>query len=333
MLGLILELMICRVRLSPKLVSLIVTLLNFIYRKKHNRNLLDNEEKVRFFSLLNHQVHSSSIPSASKEIKSLSIHIIATEKDFHLLKLVISFALRATRSFNVTLVNLIIPSQFLDHESITSLYQNNHLIRVIEEESIFNVDEMKSLFAMKFVGRENWCLQQLLKYYSVLNSKTDYALVLDADTIILREIPELGPKGETFLMPTLEYNADYYKVLISLGIIEDWPPNSFVPHHMIYSVSDFHVMHHHLNEPLPNQLANQAMEVARQGSVSPFSLDYELYAQFMMRHKRDRVLLFRWANCRISPHSFAKLEHHLPRFLPILKLFFNSLSIHSWINE
>ena len=65
-------------------------------------------------------------------------------------------------------------------------------------------------------------------------------------------------------------------------------------------------------------------------SVSPFSLDYELYAQFMWNNHRDKIRLEKWANAGLPRSSFKEFGN--PNGLTIEDFKdFASLSLHSYL--
>lgn len=329
MIGLILDLLFSRKSNSAPLTSLVLDGVNRFYNLRHDSLLFNKREKHRLLSLFRNTLVKRDPNYKSTKFPTLNVIIVAIDKDFPLLQSVISGVSKSCQSFTITSIDLVVPSHSINHQALLNLSEKFPLIRIIDEKAVINTEGIKRCFSLHFPGRENWCLQQFLKYFSVLASKADYVFVVDADTVVLQSIIWLTHDGKLAQMPTLEYQEQYYKVLFELGVISELPEFSFVPHHMIYSKEEFLNMHKFIGSPLPMQLAERLVSVSASVSSSPFCIDYELYAQYMFKHKRDKVRLVRWANGNISRNSYSRLER-IPGAITLLRFFFNSISIHSW---
>lgn len=329
MIGLFLNLLVSRVSLFPRFLKVSIAALNFVYQLRKNGKLIETDTANRFMSLLRQPVLRVVHDSLMKQTRSVRVIIVVAEKDFPMLEEVVAGCHENLQNFNCTSMNLVVPSGSMNHKTLLDLSNKYSLVRIIDENYVLNTAEIKMVFAKHFYGRENWCLQQFLKFFSVLNSESDYALVVDADTVLLRSIPWITNDGKIILMPTAEYQEQYYRVLINLGVIDSLPEFSFVPHHMFYSMKDFRDLYESLGKPTPKQFAQQIESSSDKTSSSPFCIDYELYAQFMANQRRDKVELVRWANLNISRHTFSKVLR-IPGSMAVLRYFFNSVSVHSW---
>ena len=303
--------------------------LNNIQILRNGKCVLDSMALDRFLSNLKIPNAINTRSQAAFFPSTLRIFVIAAEKDFPVLREVVSAAINNLENFEIISVDLIVPKLSIKNPALLDLANSKVKIRLINEEDVLDTKTIENVFSTSFPGREKWCLQQFLKLYSVLESETDFSLVIDADTILLRKISWTSRDGRQILMPTLEYQYQYYEILLKLELIDSFPKYSFVPHHMFYSKHYLHLMYKKLGKPSAIEFAKIIESLSGKGSPSPFCIDYELYAQFMYKHYNNEIALTRWANLSISREKFIKINR-FPGALKILKLFFNSISVHSW---
>jgi hypothetical protein len=329
MLGFILNLLLSRRINSTIFVSFMLDMIDRTYNLRKQNTLLGPNTKARFISIIEktRSKNRSILPSVERH--NLQVIIVSTEKDFALLNSVISGILESCKNFYINSIKLVVPGHFVDHVILRESSRANPLIQVIDENTVFDTKRIREVFSRRFSGRENWCLQQFLKYFSILNSDAKYVLIVDSDTILLRPVPWLTREGKFLQTPTAEYQAQYYTLLINLGVIDELPPFSFVPHHMFYSIDAFRDVHALIGNPSPLELAETVEKLSDESSPSPFCIDYELYAQFMFKHNSNKIEVARWANLSLSRHTYSQLQQ-IPLAMKFLKFFFNSISIHSW---
>jgi len=324
------EFLISRKSTSSVFASFAIRALNHLHRWFKGDDLFDSVSSDRLVSTLQKPVERKFSEKKLKHGKKIDVIVVASEKDFDLLPLVLEGIEVGCKHFSISSIKIVVPRESINNETLIGLSILDKKIEIVDENRVLNVSELRYLFSKSYAGRENWCLQQFLKYFLVLNSVNEFALVVDADTLLLRAIPWVNHEGKFVLMPTVEYQTQYYEVLIKIGIIEHLPEYSFVPHHMFYSVDNFQEMHKRLGEPSPYKFAEMIDEAANSDEKSPFCIDYELYAQFMFKEKRNLIVLLRWANCRLSRAQYSKLKS-IPGANKMLKVFFNSISLHSWV--
>ena len=176
------------------------------------------ESKQRILSLLRVKNVKNTKNNPVKTRPKLHVIIVSIEKDFPLLEEVIAGCHKHLQNFRLTTIDLVVPSGSMNHKTLLDLSLKYSLVRIIDENNVLSTAEIKMVFSKHFHGRENWCLQQFLKFFSVLNSESDYALVVDADTVLIRSIPWITNDGKIVLMPSAQYQEQYYKVLINLGV-------------------------------------------------------------------------------------------------------------------
>ena len=257
----------------------------------------------------------------------IDLVFVVAKKDFEVLKFSLPNAFRSIPTNMRGNINLIVPRQ--DLSSCTILFKDEKLpIRIIDEEIMIQESDRQAL-KNKFGSRYTWVLQQLLKVAAVLHSESGATLIVDADTIPLRRRNWFNKYGQQILMPSDEYNSDYYLFLSQFGICKNPPEYTFVSHHML-------IQRQYLVEALASlkisttgELINLICNRIQINSQSPVCVDYELYAQFMLNRHPEEIALCRWSNISIP----VKRLNHICKSslrLRVLSLFYNSVSFHSW---
>ena len=260
------------------------------------------------------------------EFREFTIIFVATSKDLAILPYAIRFALNSLRSFNVKKVQVYVPDQDIE---LVKNSTNSALpfVEICSENFFFPFIQLTSYFESTYPERGAWCSQQFLKLQAVANCETNYALIVDADTLLLRERPWVNEEGETLLNPSLEYHHPYYSALRDIGLELRDPHLSFVPHHMVYHVETLRklLIKHQIQNIDELKLTMKKLKTT--DKRSPFCVDYEIYGQEEYSSRGSSVKLMRWANFWIKPKTFHTLQKW-PMVIEWLSFFFNSISIH-----
>jgi len=321
-----LEMLNSRMNFSKSLSGIVLAILNLISGIMKKENLWSTFEMKRFKYVIKLTKPWDS-DSELSSYDSVTAIIVAADKDFYNLKAVIESVYQVMPGCNeITLITSSDPGlHILD-------LPKNQKIRCLQEDALLNCQALKDLFNTNFPGRENWCLQQMLKFYSILDVKTRYALVVDADTILLHPRAWINKNQKLGLIPTFERESDYGQVLVNLGLIENLPKISFVPHHMFYSVHHFKLMFETLGSPIPIEFASRLSRISDSKSQSPFCIDYEAYGHFMVESFPTDIYFLRWSNLSLSRAKFNTISQSKFKLF-FVKLLFNSVSLHSWIEH
>jgi hypothetical protein len=280
----------------------------------------------RFFKT--NRILFESERSNSDEGLGLEILFVSTQKDFQLLPLAIEFALNAASDFSVLSITVIAPDKYVSE--VRDLVKD-HEVTVEGESLYFDEDTVRKL-KNSFLGRFGWVLQQLLKLRFVLGSKASGVLIIDSDTILLEKRNWLGNDGSQLLTPTWEYHKPYYEFLNSIGICEVNPEYTFVSHHMLMQPKIVNELFEYVGWKDSAGLIDFISSMSISDEQSPFSLDYELYAQYLYSKYPEKVVLGKWSNKSIainisSENSYLlindEVKKHSGRFA--------SLSFHSYL--
>lgn len=272
--------------ITTKLALLTITRGLVLFNK--SKALLDLE---RFFRVNRLKIPKiQAIPNAA----TLELLYVATIKDFEVLALTIPTTLDSMSNFRISRISIIVPDEHLE-TLMSSIPKLPVEINLILESSLISAVEAQKL-KEHFANRYGWVLQQVLKILFVSQSDSDGVLVVDADTALLCQRNWLDSGGKQVLTPTWEFHPPYYKFLEYHNLIEGVPGLTFVSHHMIFQP---HVMNEifvflgwFTNLDIVKSLTSLSLEQEN----SPFSIDYELYAQYLYRFYPEKVSLEKWGN-------------------------------------
>lgn len=265
------------------------------------------------------------IDSIHNDIR-IELLFVSTRKDFPILPTSIRAAQAATINYADKKTKVIVPEK--DLVLCTEILTGLGAIEVVSEESILT-SRQRSQLQTSFTDRFGWVLQQVLKLKYVYGSSADGVLVIDSDTVLMSQRNWLLKNGEQILLPTYECHQPYYEYLKTLGISPDRSDFSYVSHHMLmqprivreivekYYVDNFDV----LIEDLVNYCSVD--------SVSPFSIDYELYAHHFQKYHQRLVRLQKWSNASQSRDSFSDLS--LDKIVSKFASNYASVSFHSYL--
>jgi hypothetical protein len=258
---------------------------------------------------------------------SVEIYMLASEKDVECLDITIPFAYRSVSGLAISRLVLVVPDSIVEKiEHILGGLSIDFQVR--PESSVVSYSDLVTI-RNHFGERAGWVYQQTLKLALLQNSVATYALIVDSDTVLLNPREWVKADASIALTPTEEFNDAYFLFLENLGSLIVPPETSFVPHHMFYEISAFQTLTLQLKMDNTARIIEKIKEHSDISSPSPFSLDYEMYAQWSLAVLNPRIRLIRWSNISVSRSKLHFFRKH-PRLLRLSGLFYNSLSFHSW---
>jgi hypothetical protein len=269
----------------------------------------------------------SSLESSSES--ALEVLFLATKKDFDVLQTAITFSLKSTHNFINVRVTVVVPDKHLD-ECENLLGTKNLNVKIIPESSLINSED-SALVHKTFGSRSGWVLQQLVKVAFVLNSDSNGVLVVDADTVLLEPRQWIDSSNRQILTPTWEYHRPYYQFLESLGIGGFRPEYTFVSHHMLMQPSILKELFNYVGWRSTTDIVKLIITIQSDEEASLFSIDYELYAQYLYNFHPDKVILAKWSNKAISLNRGERSTEFITNKIARYSGRFASLSFHSYL--
>lgn len=277
-------------------------------------------------------VNSLSIEGTEDDPKSSSaieILFVAAEKDFRTLGLAINGVLESCNQ-EISKINIVVPEQDLAHCAEIVAPFDSTLIQITSESSLLDDSLIKLIFS-RFGTRGGWVLQQILKLEFVRKSESDGVLIVDADTVLIKKRNWLNYDGIQVLMPSWEYHKPYFKFLADLPAFESessFPLNhSFVAHHMLMQPLIVQEIYQACGWKSVEDLVDYLCIFSTSEGESPFSIDYELYGNYLILNHPEKVVLAKWGNT--SSRYSDKLSIDL---LKTKYSSFASVSLHSYLN-
>lgn len=261
------------------------------------------------------------------EAEKISIVCVVTDKDFATLPQVLYYAIKAVGPENLIKIQLIVPERYQLEVSNLLCDFSATIIEIFNDEKIIPIDKINLVRAC-FGAKSSWVIQQLLKFEAVrkLNSN---CLIVDADTLIINDKYLRVVNGVQPLTPTEEFHKPYYQFLSKISDFFQGSLNSFVPHHMIIQKDVFDDMCDSFRIKNLDSLIQICIDNADFSEDSPFSIDYELYAQYIFKKYPHRYALLKWSNISIASARFKAYSQNKLRLI-LLRRLYNSISFHSW---
>ena len=271
-----------------------------------------------------YKANSLILNDDSESMADLDILIVAAQKDFLKLPIVISQARKFVSQNEDNSIYIVVPRSQEQHEILSNLRHYSY-IEVIPEDKLVDTsaqDRIRETYPKRF----GWILQQLLKIEFVKNSRSRGVLVLDADTILMRKRCWLTSNGNQILTPTWENHKPYYDFLSEIGLDTGSIEFSFVPHHMLIQPARLNECLSYFGFQNLDDLLHQILQPKYLLENSPFSIDYEMYAQFMIRFYPSEISLEKWSNLQIDRSFHIEL---IDKYLAKYQNDFASLSFHN----
>lgn len=262
-----------------------------------------------------------NFPEGLSESPDMEILFVCAGKDFELLQDAVNHALISTASHHLLKISLVVPES--DVEAAKKIEVNpSQTIEVISENIFFTKVQFDSI-RERFGSRSGWVVQQLLKVLYVAQSKAPGVLVCDADTMLLRNRIWFDKKQNQVLTPSWEYTESYYKFLSRYGLVNIKPKYTFVSHHMLMQPKFMVEAMSFMSWTDTDVIIRDLSQFYDGSDVSPFCIEFELYAHFLMKEHPGKVFMAKWANKSIGRKD--------SRAKNLSNLDFASVSLHDYL--
>jgi hypothetical protein len=186
----------------------------------------------------------------------------------------------------------------------------------IDETSIIGFDKT-ALPPMN--GREGWLYQQLLKLGYADFSKSEHYLVMDSDTVFVKNRVFIHD-SKTYFDYSDEYHKPYRNAYNKLFGFDYDTKKSFVCHHMLFAKTKVKEMMLFIENRHKCKWGKAIIDCADYTSPSCFS-EYETYGNFFLHFYGNEMMRSYWYN--ISVNSISALRKQYPKWI-------RSVSCHSY---
>jgi hypothetical protein len=194
----------------------------------------------------------------------------------------------------VSRVNVVVPEK--DFEQISLRCANFELpISVINENELID-EKIRKLIMRNRPDRYGWILQQVIAAKWLLTTESRFILLLDVDTVLVRKKIWVNASGVQLLMPTFEYNPEYYKFFEYKSALYKQKKRSFVSHHLLVDTEIFREIFQRFWSQRLDYALEDAFNFSSENEYSPFDLKFEIYSYYLFAKFPHRVALCKWAN-------------------------------------
>jgi len=286
-----------------------------------------NAIKVSLFSYANN-LPPGAAPSNEDKYPEIEILFITTKKDFGILVHSIRAAQESTKHHSNSSTSIVVPdAEYLEARSL--LLREYANVKVLRE-SEFLTDEQITRIRNRFGKRSGWVIQQLLKVEYVSRSQQMGVLVVDSDTLLLEPRMWIDHDGRQLLTPSWEWHQPYYDFLVGAGFETGTLAKSFVSHHMLMQPIYMQAARSYLGWQDIDDLITYVILNSDPRAESPFCVEFELYAQFVLAFHPEKVVLSKWSNIGVSRDS-ADLDSQISSIKNLLTGKFASISLHAYL--
>ena len=314
---------------TPKLWHWIFLAPVFIPRRANlNRWVNKSRNFLRQFRAIS---LSEDLTLDADSLPPIEILSVAAGKDLDFLGFALKNAIKCSKN-EVTRISIICPKKDLKRCRGLILLENLQCeVEIIDEEE--QIDEsIRIQLQHRFKDRYGWVLQQLLAVSFVLNSNSKGILLLNADTVMLREVQWLDSKSNQILMAAVEYHEPYYAFLHKTLRFAPNPRYTFITHHMLFQPPIYRSILEKRDITSIELLARLMIEESDTREDSPFCIEFEPYAQGMLEDFTSHVHLRKFSNLSMlrTQENISKINHIIDNDM---KADYNSVSFHDYLTN
>jgi hypothetical protein len=282
--------------------------------------------KIKKFELLRRYLETNRLPILSdigKEdfMPAIEILFVCAGKDLKLLPLAVEAALNATKQHPLHGVTIVVPERDLIHAQ-NIVFQKDQQVTIMSE-TVKIPQHINRRIREVFHSRAGWVIQQILKVLCVSDSTAPGVLVCDSDTILALNRVWFNNAGHQILTPSWEYRAEYYNFLAELGLGSGKPEFTFVSHHMLMQPKFMLEARNYVDWRNLEDIVNTLIKDYDDSNLSPFCIEFELYAQYMLEFRHNKIHLVKWSNISLARDKQHKLQE--------LKKKYASVSLHDYL--
>lgn len=165
----------------------------------------------------------------------------------------------------------------------------------VNEQDVCSIAKSEIGFVINGINRSGWIYQQLLKLNLVKVGTCKHHLVLDADTIFVKDV-NFEYKGKLYFDFSDEYHSPYYVAYEKLTGYKHAMPVSFVSHYMLFNKGMLENLKQHIYKQTGKSV-EQAIIDLKSSVVDPSNFsEYETYANYCIKNAPKQYRLRYWFN-------------------------------------
>ena len=274
---------------------------------------------------------SEDLKLETESLPPIEILSVAAGKDLEFLGFTLSSAVKFSKN-EIKKISIICPKK--DVGRCQELILKTPLpceVSIIDEETQIK-EVIRNQLHDRFGRRYGWVLQQLLALNYILNSNAHGILLLNADTIIMREVEWVDSSRNQILMASVEYHEPYYKFLHKILHFSLNPKYTFVTHHMFFQPLLYKAILEKRGFSSLESLVKVVIEQSDRNESSPFCIEFEPYAQGMLQDFAGYVRLRKFSNLSMlrTPENISSVRNIIDNDLSSE---YNSVSFHDYLTH
>jgi len=264
--------------------------------------------------------------TTDNELPAIRLLWVSHPKDFDVLPHSVLGALRHVKN-PVEAIDVVSPSPQEAEAALANSVPATTPVSFVHDSDLVSEDLREEL-TRDLSTHGPWATQQLIKVLMALRHSPQPTLVIDSDTVLLRDKVWLDSNGQQLLYFRGYTNPRYQHYMRSWGMSDIDDVRSFVTHHMLFQPE---ILETALLETFGSTQARTLVEAiissARQLGFPEFSLDYELYGNVLWSQRPQNYFLDKYSNIGLArPRDFASLEGVLAKLRRQGR--YNSASFH-----
>jgi len=278
---------------------------------------------IKKFNILVHKNKQLDIETAHN-LPFIDIFILVVEKDLVLLPYCIN-GIKANSLNPVRNIYIIAPPL----ESIKKI-SNELEVEFVDENTITQIPryELFGKLEQKSIKNPSWIYQQILKLSLADFSNSEYYLIIDADTILIRPQEFVNANGHQVLKYSDELHFMYQITNKRLINTLRYSRRSFICHHQLITRRFAKEMLFTIEKNNNDYWYNSIIEtISRENH---FFSEYELYGNFLIAHYPNNFTFKYWSNLNITNKSSSQYFKSLINNMEHLSRKYLSISIHNY---
>ena len=224
-------------------------------------------------------------------------------KDFAVASFSIEAAIRHSTN-PIDKITIVSPDRKLAEEHFALAVWDNVPVEFMDDAAVLAPLALEEL-RLNFAGRSGWVTQQLIKVLYVANHATLPTLIMDSDTVMLRDKTWLSFDGHPLTYFRHFVNANYLRFLEEFGVSKIDHSKSFVTHHLIMRPE---ILRRALIEAFDStdvrDISRNIHEASKKLGSFEFAIDYGLYGQYFFGHHQAELLLDKYSNIELSRDEY-----------------------------
>lgn len=238
----------------------------------------------------------------------LRLLCVSHPKDFDVLTLSLRGALLHVKN-PVTAIDVVSPAPDKARRVLENEIPTQTRVSFLHDNDVV-AEEFRADLDRALVTHGAWAVQQLIKVLVSLRHPSEPTLVIDSDTILLRDKVWMNPEGRQLLYFSKFSNSRYGHYLRSWGMHEFDELRSFVTHHMLFQPGILEgALLSTFGSTEPRALVQAIVSSARELGFPEFSLDYEYYGNVLWSQGPEKYMLDKYSNLGLKrPSRFSDIE-------------------------